>query len=139
MFSGKALFSAIVAVGGEMTNQLLNPEFDGFNVSQIVTAGVLGAAGLKERSSWQPNLLSNKDKLKHEVAKQWLYSRAIGSLGEDGCRCVQKLVKLFSWRLVQHWFTQGLRILSAVRRLRLVDVQVVKDGLLLAMHPSNLR
>jgi hypothetical protein len=86
MFSGKALFSAIVAVGGEMTNQLLNPDFDGFNVSQIVTAGVLGAAGLKERSSWQPNLLSNKDKLKHEVAKQWVYSRAIGGMGDGGCK-----------------------------------------------------
>ena len=86
MVSGKALFSALVAVGGEMTNQLLNKDFDGFNVSQIVTAGVLGAAGLKERSSWQPNLLSNKDKLKHEVAKQVFYNEVIRQSGKSVCR-----------------------------------------------------
>ena len=86
MFSGKALFSAIVAVGGEMTNQLLNADFDGFNMSQIVTAGVLGAAGLKERSSWQPNLLSNKDKLKHEFVKQIAYNEVIRLSGKRSCK-----------------------------------------------------
>jgi RHS repeat-associated protein len=87
LVSGKAFFNAALGVLSNLAEQTTDPCFDGFDASEALTAGLLGAAGVRDRLPQfsQPNLVAPLgQQVAHEAAAEaaaQLGSEAVTNLG----------------------------------------------------------